>query len=273
MTILDVMLALGVLVVVPSAAQLHEAAGARTDRTFGWVAVPAAAGVLAGRSQLSAALALPWLLLAAVAALVALRQGWRSRTRPLHALPWVAAAGYLLVGAMWLLADRLDLEPAGFTAPFVQLTAIHFHYAGAASSVIAGATLRALPRDRVALVGATLTASSPPIVALGFTLAPALLVAGALSLAAGLTAVAWVTLRRIRPVAVGTARVLLTVASYSVLAGMVLAVQWALGSTLGTPALSIPAMAATHGVLNGVGFALCGVIGWRLHAARARGAV
>lgn len=270
MTLLDVMLALGVLVVVPAAAPLHAAAGVRADRLLGWVAVPAAAGVLAGRSQVSAVLVLPWLLLGAATALLALRHGWRTRTRPLHALPWVAAGVYLLVGAVWLVADRLDLEPAGFTAPFVQLTAIHFHYAGAASSVIAGATLRALPRDRIALGGATLTAVSPPVVALGFTVAPPLLVVGAVSLAVGLGAVAWVTLRHVRPVAVGAARVLLTVAACSVLVGMVLAVQWALGSTLGTPALSIPAMTATHGLLNGVGFALCGVLGWRLHAARAR---
>lgn len=267
MTLLDVMLALGVLVVVPAVAPLHPAAGDRADRLLAWVAVPAAAGVLAGRGQVSAALALPWLLVGATATLLALREGWRARQRPLHALPWVAAAGYLLVGGVWLVADRLDLEPAGFTAPLVQLTAIHFHYAGAASSMIAGVTLRALPGDRVALTGAALTAVSPPVVAVGFTLAPPLLVVGASSLAVGLAAIAWVTLRRVRPAAEGAARVLLTVAACSVLVGMVLAVQWALGNTLGTPALSIPAMAATHGILNGVGFALCGVLGWRLHAA------
>jgi len=80
-----------------------------------------------------------------------------------------------------------------------------------------------------------------------------------------------VTLRRIRRMADGAAAVLLTIAACSVLVGMVLAVQWALGSTLGTPALSIPAMAATHGVLNGLGFALCGVLGWRLHTAQRAG--
>ncbi len=60
------------------------------------------------------------------------------------------------------------------------------------------------------------------------------------------------------------AAVALTVSSLSVLVPMLLAVQWAAGANLGTPALSIPDMARTHGVANAVGFALLGVVGWRL---------
>jgi hypothetical protein len=45
---------------------------------------------------------------------------------------------------------------------------------------------------------------------------------------------------------------------------MLLAVSWALGEVTSLPALSIPQMAATHGVVNAVGFSACGVVGWRL---------
>jgi hypothetical protein len=45
---------------------------------------------------------------------------------------------------------------------------------------------------------------------------------------------------------------------------MLLAVQWAVGHNLGTPALSIPDMVRFHGVANAVGFSLLGVLGWRL---------
>jgi hypothetical protein len=62
------------------------------------------------------------------------------------------------------------------------------------------------------------------------------------------------------------AAVLLTVSSLSVALPMLLAIQWALGANLGTPALSIPAMTATHGAANALGFTLLGVLGWRLVA-------
>ncbi|MEX1163156.1 MAG: YndJ family transporter [Nitriliruptor sp.] len=113
------------------------------------------------------------------------------------------AAGYLAVGAGWLLADRAGLEIAGFGAPFVQLTAIHFTFAGAVGTVLAWQ--------------------------------------------------AWQAWRAWR----------LGASAVSVVVPMLLAVQWAVGANLGTPALSIPVMAATHGAANAVGFCLLGVLGWR----------
>lgn len=269
MTLLDAMLALGVLVVVPLGVPLHPHAPRGSDRWLLAAGALAAAAVVAPRGPVAGLLAVPWLALAAVGGIVVLRAAWPRRREPLAQVPWLAAAAYLAVGAAWLLADRLDLAPVGFTEPFVQLTAIHFHYAGAVSSLLAGVTLRARPGDRVALVASTLTAGSPPVVALGFTLAPPLLVLGAVALTAGLWGVAWVLLRHVAPRWSGPPRVLLTVAALSVLAGMVLAVQWALGAVVGTPALSIPVMARTHGVLNGIGFALLGTVAWRLQAAPA----
>jgi AcrR family transcriptional regulator len=44
---------------------------------------------------------------------------------------------------------------------------------------------------------------------------------------------------------------------------MVLAVSWALGEATGLPHPSLAWMAATHGVANALGFALCGMVGWR----------
>lgn len=45
---------------------------------------------------------------------------------------------------------------------------------------------------------------------------------------------------------------------------MLLALQWALARHSGLPALSIRAMASTHGVLNGVGLVIAGMAGWLL---------
>ncbi len=49
---------------------------------------------------------------------------------------------------------------------------------------------------------------------------------------------------------------------------MILAVDWALGQHTAIRALTIPQMAQVHGSLNALGFAVCGLLGWRLHAAR-----
>ncbi len=79
----------------------------------------------------------------AAALLAAMR--WLRTRRTVGAVVWPAAVASLAVGAWWLLCDRAGVEPAGFTAPFVQLTAIHFHYAGFTSSLLAGCAWRLLP--------------------------------------------------------------------------------------------------------------------------------
>jgi heme A synthase len=50
---------------------------------------------------------------------------------------------------------------------------------------------------------------------------------------------------------------------------MVLALSWALGEATGLPHLPIGWMAATHGVANALGFALCAVLAWRRLATEA----
>jgi hypothetical protein len=59
-------------------------------------------------------------------------------------------------------------------------------------------------------------------------------------------------------------RALLVVSSVAPLVPMVLAVQWALAQHVSMPALSINAMASTHGLLNAVGFVMIGLAGWLL---------
>jgi hypothetical protein len=44
---------------------------------------------------------------------------------------------------------------------------------------------------------------------------------------------------------------------------MVLALSWAFGEATGLPHPSLAWMAATHGVANALGFALCAMVGWR----------
>lgn len=263
LTLVDAMLLLGVVVVVPVAVPLHPAGGARAAIAAVIAGLPVIPALLMARGTVAAVLATPWLVAAVVGALVAVGQWWRQGRR-VRELVWVAAPAYLVVGAVWLLADRVDLEPVGVAAPFVQLTAVHFHYAGFASALLVGCALRWLPTSRLAPTSALLTVAAPPIVAIGFTFAGVLQIVGAALLTGGLWLLAWLTVRHVAPQVARLPKALLIVSSAAVLMPMILAVQWAVGANLGTPALSIADMARTHGVVNAVGFTLLGAVGWRL---------
>lgn len=268
--LVEALLALGILVVIPLGVRLHPVLRHRWTAVFVVAAVPATASLLVEQGVVAAALAASWVGVAATAA-AACAWRWLDGERGVLDVAWVAGPAYLAVGAAWLVFDRAGLEPAGVTPPFVVLTAVHFHYAGFVGALLVS-VLRAhagdrSPRATAAAVVAVVVA--PPLVAAGFTLVGLLQIFGAVVLTAGLFLAAWLTLRLVVPSARdGSARVLLVVSSLAIFVPMVLAVQWAVGWNFGTPALSIPAMARTHGVLNAVGFSLCGVAGWlRLQAA------
>lgn len=182
-------------------------------------------------------------------------------------LPWVAvtvfltleqrtlAAAYAAVAAFSLVASRLGVVAFDIREPIVQLTAVHYTYAGAAALTLAHKTGH---RAAVAF-----TAAAPPVVALGFVTHAALpQVGGAVLMTIGVWLTASCHLRAaFRP---GQRhRVLLAVSGAAVWIPMVLAVAWAAGQHWEFPVLSIPDMARTHGVGNAVGFVLCGLLGRR----------
>ncbi len=266
-TLVDGALMAAVLVVVPVAVPLLPRVPPPATLVVLAAGTPAAAGLLLRPEDglLASALTVPWVVLTAIGALAAVlrwqRAGWGRRD-----LPPVVACGYLAVGALWLLADRLAVEPAGFGPPFVQLTAVHFTYAGFVATVMATRARTVRPTDRIAGAAVACTVAAPPLVALGFVTVGALQIVGAVVLTVGTYALAWVTLRHVVPRSDTATSSLLAISSVSVLVPMALAVQWAVGTNLGTPALSIPAMTATHGVTNALGFCLLGVLGWRREA-------
>lgn len=262
MSLIDALLLLGIVVIVPTAVPLHPGAG-RSHAAVALVAgIPAGPALLLDPGVPAGLLALPWLVASATAAALSARW-WLSGRRDVLDLVWVMALVYLTVGAGWLVADRLGLQPAGVGPPFVQLTAVHFHYAGFASSLLAGCALRYCP-SRTPAVAASLIVGAPPIVAVGFTTYGPLQIVGAALLTAGLWLLAWEIVRRIGPEIGGLAGVLLVVSSLATVVPMVLAVQWAIGANYATPALSVPAMARLHGITNAIGFTFLGVLGWRL---------
>jgi hypothetical protein len=209
-------------------------------------------------------------LLVVPAAAAAAHLGWRAaRTvEPLilwrlHDVVRLFATGYTLVAVGALLVSRAGLTPMGQREPIIELTTVHYLYAGVAALVLAGATGRA--------AAVALTAVAPPIVAIGFLTGAALpQVGGAVLMTLGVWITGTLELRAalasdLPPVA----RVLLAVSGVAIWVPMVVAVAWAAGQHWSIPILSIPDMARTHGVANAIGFVACGLLAERVRAPRA----
>lgn len=215
---------------------------------------------------LAASLAGAWFLVCSAFALRGLHRLWRSRAHPFSQFCFAIGEVYLLVGGTWLVASRLGLQPAGFQEPIVLLTAVHFHFAGFLSAVLAGLTHERLGETRwskplgAALAGVVV---GPGLLGLAFLVGPKvklaavmLIVVGQFGLAAGMVRVA---MGAANPVG----RAMLLLSSGCVVAGMALAATWALGEYPLQPFVDLGRMERYHGALNAVGFGICGLIGWR----------
>ncbi|NUN48317.1 MAG: YndJ family protein [Candidatus Brocadiae bacterium] len=233
---------------------------------------PAAAAIVASfwlrPGPLAAALATPWLLMAALVALDGFARLWRRRLARPEEICVDAAMVFLPAGAAWALASRLGLTPIGFQEPLVLLTAVHFHFAGFVAALLAGLTGRARrswgrPGGALYLPLAAGVVLGVPLLAVGIATHRTLELAGALILAFSVGALAlytalWVA-PRFRPLA---AAFLLAFSCACAICGMHFAGRYAASHWRGNDAISIRRMALVHGLLNALGFSLCGVAAW-----------
>ncbi|CAN5890214.1 hypothetical protein BH23ACT12_BH23ACT12_21100 [soil metagenome] len=275
---IDVLLALGMLLVVPMGLSMITWTDPRAERLRGlaFKAVPFAAvlGALSVlprnapyQQSIGGLLAGLWLAVCLMVGISALAEISKARpARPEGYLP-IAACLFLVVGAVWLVLWRSDVRPVDLPIEIVQLTAVHFLFAGFAGPILAAQAarwLRALPGrwDRLAAYAGLGVVLAMLLIAVGITGSPLLEVEGSvlmalslIAIAAGTTLIAW----RL-PLA---ARVLLIISSAAVWISMVLAIQYAVGRYLVVGGLSVRDMARTHGVLNVV-FTVFGLAGWKL---------
>lgn len=268
--LLDGALVVGALVVVPLAARHHGAHVPGGPRAAVAVGALAAGGVVLGHGVVPALAWAPLAVWAAGTAARGLLRWWRVG-RVASDLASPLAFGYLAVAGAWAVADRLSLEPLGFAWPYVALTAIHFVYAGFASTTIGWLVLaRAVGRWRTAAAAGLLaTVAGPPLVAAGFTVLEPLLTVGAVVLTVGLYLVATTAWVAVAPQLPRRPQLALRVAAAAVVVPMLLAVHWAAGATFGFPSLSVPMMARTHGVVNALGFVVPALVAFTA-AARTR---
>lgn len=278
----QVLLAFAALVILPLTLDLVQERrdAGRTARAMRWalaLQLPAAAclalacGMKPGLWALLASI--PWavvmMLLAAVGFGRMLRDAW---SRPIDRLSSDVGLIYGVIGGVWLMADRGGVRPLGLSAEIVGLTAAHFHFAGLVLPILAGLVMRRMPESRLGARAAVGVALGVPAVAIGITATqlgwtPAIEAAAGCGLALSAMAVGILHVRCALDAtdAPMGGRVLLGIAGGALFLAMVLSAAYAARSfATPLPWLGLPQMRALHGTLNAVGFALCGVLGWRM---------
>lgn len=271
---IEVLFAIALVTAVPLGAALALDLLEPRQPTPGWIAgaVVLTAGTAAlalflGRGPVAALLAGPWWLVSLALAVAAVRplvaeiaagrlprESWR--------IGVLAASGFLAVGATWTVIDRAGLEPFGFGRTIVLLTAVHFHVAGFVLTLAGGLAARERPGRGIAVAVASLVVGTP-LTALGFFGFPIVSWAGALLVAGGGIAIGAATVAMARAATDGPGRACLLVGGATLFLTMPLAAAYATGTTFGIAFLDIPSMAAIHGGLNVVGFAVPTMAGWR----------
>lgn len=174
---------------------------------------------------------------------------------------------YLPVAGAWLVIYRLGIQPFGYGEMIILLTAVHFHFAGFATPIIAGMNGRVLasrnyPRKVFAVVILAVVAAMP-LVAAGITFSPWLGFIGALLLTVGLLLLAVLTIGWVRMAITPLVwRLVLLIGAICSCVAMVLACLYAYSLATHTLILTIPTMAMTHGLLNAFGFVTCSLVAW-----------
>lgn len=163
-----------------------------------------------------------------------------------------------------LVAERAGYRLFGFDLDILALTVPHFHFAGFTAALVAGLVCRVAVPGRWARGAAYSVPAGTLLVLLGYFVGDWAELVGAVVLTGGMWAVALLTWREIRPGARDrTTRALLATSATVLPATMLLALWWAVGEATDIVHPTLTWMAATHGLGNALGFALCSVLAWR----------
>lgn len=254
----------GMLVVVPAGLRLTgQPELDRIRRLWLLFALPGALALWLPRGTTATALACCYALGAVLLALHAPRRAARCRNLDPAEIALLTALVTPAVAAVALVAERSGHELFGFDLGILALTVPHFHFAGFAAALIAGLVCRVAdgPAGRFAALSVPL---GTLLVLVGYFIGDWAELAGALVLTAGMWTVGLLTWRMGRAEGRDRATRLLLLTSAAVLvATMLLALSWALGEATGLPHPTLTWMAATHGLGNALGFALCSLLAWR----------
>ncbi|MFB8103595.1 YndJ family protein [Streptomyces sp. NPDC056007] len=265
MTVLvDVIVMLGMLLVVPAGLRLtglRELDGIR--RLWPLFAVPGAVALWLPRGPAATALASCYALGTVLLALNGARRAVRDRDLSPAGIALLTALVTPAVAGLALVAERWGHQLFGFELGILALTVPHFHFAGFAAALVAGLVCQVTegPAGRFAALSVPL---GTLLVLVGYFIGDWAELAGAVVLTAGMWTVGLLTWRLGREEGRDRATRLLLLTSAGVLvATMLLALSWAVGEATGLPHPTLTWMAATHGLGNALGFALCALLAWR----------
>ena len=233
--------------------------GLTTARLGATWCLPAAALLAAALAlpagPLAALLSLTWVALTVAVGLAALRHGLPSllslfRPTRVADLATDAALGFLAIGGLFLLIDRLGLAILGASAPYTLLGTIHYHFAGFGLAALVA--LLATPRPtRLTWLAALGLVIGVPVTGIGLILGSTLVNwLGVLLVAAGglLTVAA---LARAGTAATGWRRLGLFGAAGGLTVGLLMGVLWSSATLFGVGFIDLELMVRTHGALNG----------------------
>ncbi|MFD9596489.1 YndJ family protein [Kitasatospora sp. NPDC059973] len=263
--LVDLLVLLGMGAVIPLGLTLIDEPGlARVRRLWPLAAVPGALSLWLPRGGLATGCAALYAL--GTLALAAHAPVRLARTRSLapREIAVLTALATPSVAGLALVAERSGHELLGFDLDILALTVPHFHYAGFTAALVAGLVCRAAPESAAARWAALSVPLGTLLVLAGYFVDDWAELAGAVVLTTGMWLVGLLTWRDLRTrTADRPAAVLLGTASAVLAATMLLALWWALGEASGIPHPTLTWMAATHGVGNALGFALCSLLAWR----------
>ncbi|MFH8568356.1 YndJ family protein [Streptomyces sp. NPDC017993] len=256
---------LGMFVVIPLGMSLIDGPGLGLLRR--WWPLAAAAGSAAlwlPRGPVATGCAAGYAAATLALALQAPRRLVRTRSLAVFEVAVLTALATPAVAGAALVAERAGYRLFGFDLDILALTVPHFHFAGFAAALISGLVCRGTGGGRAARAAALSVPVGTLLVLAGYFVDDWAELAGALVLTAGMWLVGLLTWRDLRTKGPDrTTRALLACSAAVLVATMLLALSWALGEATGLPHPSLAWMAATHGLGNALGFALCALLAQR----------
>jgi hypothetical protein len=264
--VIELLFLFAVLVVVPLGFELTRAqkSGSAAMQVISVLQPLAALAVVASFWEkpglVGSVLSVPWFVLGVLVAATCLWNLFRNEKRSLADLAVSLAGVDLAFAGGWLVVSRAGLHPMGFQEPIALLTAVHFHYSGFAVATIAAAALRQCERRgvKVGVLAAIvwLVLFLPFVLAAGFVISPVLRMVAAVGLALSVPALAACLFSIAKTLRLPVARIYLRTGALAAWIAMGFAGAYAVTDYLGRPFFTMPEMASTHGVLNGIGFVL-----------------
>jgi hypothetical protein len=176
--------------------------------------------------------------------------------------------GFLTNAATWLVFDRFDFQPFGFSPWIVLLTGAHFHYAGFA--LMASLSLLFFDNPNSlwvkttiwsVIMGVVLTATGITTTQLGFPHFIETIAAVWMALSGVLSGFVFI---RFSLKEEGLTQKLWFLGGFCLLLGMILAFCYAIRPLYPISILTIPFMQAVHGSLNALGFGTLTLLGFGL---------